>query len=78
MERVQRIRKIVDAEGEISIYHIMAIENIGYSYARQIVDFIVNAYPLDYGYKNVYLFKRKPVKVEEGEEKVEGDSSPPG
>ena len=78
MARVRRVKNIVDREGEISIYQIMAMEEISYNYAKQIVDFLVNNYPLDYGYKYVYLYKRKSVSAETGEEKVEADSSPPG
>jgi len=78
MARVKRIKNIVDRNGEISIYDIMAIEEISYNYAKQIVDFLVNVYPLDYRYEHGYLSRRKPVETEGDEERTEGESSSQG
>jgi hypothetical protein len=75
MARVKRIKNIIDRNGEISIYDIMAIEEISYNYAKQIVDFLVNVYPLDYRYEHGYLSRRKPVETEGDEEMTEGESS---
>ena len=78
MARVKRIKNIVDRNGEISIYDIMAIEEISYNYAKQIVDFLVNVYPLDYRYEHGYLSRRKSVETEGDEERTEGESSSQG
>ena len=78
MARVKRIKNIVDRNGEISIYDIMAIEEISYNYAKQIVLFLVNVYPLDYRYEHGYLSRRKPVESEIDKERTEGESSSQG